>query len=561
VIASANKRTVAILHHRDLFFGLTADQVPRFIALHDLNIKEPLDYDVRAAIEVQLAWLHHVCVDHGFRPLVSEFSLITETPFARREVEPYFTSFLSFFLPHEEPIDRAYREALTFMASDNAERTQIVPHLELYNDETGLIHVECAGGVTEPSDLEVSLTPLRTTALRQPFELLVAPQRDLKSQVSLFLDRFFENLRADSDLKEALKRLSSSTFLLLPFVRPAYESAALPPELSEKLPRLRGYPGGALFLFLDWTPDGTIESDDRTENDDIRQFRVRHLAQALTLVLSEAGLRESYASSHASESRKRYSVSYQLTHPLKHRLGALQADTRWLTESYEDKSEELEARIYTHRALVESVAWFAELAHTLHYATVHGAQRTLHAKTTQGGLKFAVRGPFNLWQAFTNAVDTIQQMFGQIIHIQLDPQHDLHVMICGFEQVDNQEFVRLKDEIYQEVVYEVIQNLVSHADRETGIVRAATEVISIEKQTALVLTNEVGEQIAQERLGNPEPDWKKWSTGSPTGLTFIAACLRATDAGTLYYSHRRDLTNKRRQFSVGLALKGLCLGP
>ncbi len=295
-IKSLGKTTVALLNPKEAF-GI--DHFPSFDQLHNTELRtgsaaEDLPEEVMETIGKQLDPIHQMCVRTGFQPLLSEFALITDTSLVGpRGNKPFFTSYLGSFLDPARDVLAAYEEALRHMGAGapQTEETQIVPHPHLYRYDTALIkHRDCtslwetledgcfdpAAGEPNPERGQVRESA-RVAAVRQPFSLIREPRPDgeLERQVDGFLKMLGGCLCRKLGSVSAIHRLMQAQFLLLPFARPGYESAATP-QRNTTIKTLRGDPGGALFLFVE-----PMSADSQMDD----------LVFALSWLLAESSLR------------------------------------------------------------------------------------------------------------------------------------------------------------------------------------------------------------------------------------------------------------------------------
>lgn len=542
-----------VFRYSELFFGLNPQDFPNLASLHALQWDERqtlLNRDLSQFVAKELSAIHRLCREFDCAPLLSEFALITETRAIGPKSQPYFSSFVSLFLEPARALSDAYAAALRAMAAvDLGDDTQIVPHAELYAFETAFIDIDCSKvlvGHTSDNRTDIPEYPTGIAAIRQDFHQGLEAQSALRDRVETFVQTFLSNVVKDPVLAPVLPILATSRFVLLPFVRPAFDSAALSLSSGSQRPEWRGYPGGALFLFV---------------RPFFENFKSMPLARSLSWLLAEASVRESFAELHAEEQRRRAFVSYSITHPLKHRLGAIHADGEQLAESYLSNAPDFSARLDVHKQLVETVYGFAELCHTLHYAAVHGAADTLSAPDADGRLKFATAKSLDFTRLLTEAAST--RVLGRNVsdRAQLQIPAALTVALEGFFHVQGANAsVRLKNELYKEMLCELLANAVRHGSLDTAnVVNVRVSVEQIEGSLALVLANPLPETRANHSLRDPEPGWKERFSESPTGLTFVADILRLTNAGRLFTRHWRNGNTSERQFAAGLALKGLKL--
>jgi HTH-like domain len=143
---------------------------------------------------------------------------------------------------------------------------------------------------------------------RQFFESIQTRGKSLRNRVNVFLRSFFNKLHSNPVLSGVAEKLAASEFLLLPFVRPGYASAALSLPSTLAREEFRSYPCGALFLF--------VQPKKPTTSKKGLQERLDELTRALSWLLAESSIRESYTSFQVEEAMRRNSISYAVTHPV-----------------------------------------------------------------------------------------------------------------------------------------------------------------------------------------------------------------------------------------------------
>src|SRR5262249_327999 len=121
--------------------------------------------------------------------------------------------------------------------------------------------------------------------------------------------------------------------------------------------------------------------------------------------------------------------------------------------------------------------------------------------------------------------------------------------------IDKHTKVRLKDEFYREIIYEVFGNVLVHGlgDASTSVVELGQGKIS--GLPAVIVSNAVADGPNQRQI--QASDWTEWRRASPTGLSFVSNALHATNAGRLFYRNPMTAERRERCFSVGLMLRGL----
>ena len=518
------RAVVSTRRYTDVFYGLDGKAFPGFNdLLHRVTVPsngetKQLPEDVAKLVAMQLAPIYQVCRNCHFKPLLSEFALISDTRGIGPDTDPFFSSYISVFLNAAIDLAQAYADALRYMATPEAGKVQIVPHPELFECITASVQARCGLFAEAESHGMAAPTkdPVYIVGLRQRFQLLQDPGLKLEQRVQVFLQTFFKKLRSYPCLTAAAEQLARSEFLLLPFVRPGYASAALPDRGTSEREQFRSYPGGALFLFLE--PDNPPKNEKQLEKD------LDELSRALSWLMAESSLRESYNSLQVEENRKRNSISYGVTHPLKSRLTTLTTNTELLMRSYQRKESDFEDRLKFHFHRVQTVHWFAHLAHMLHYVATHGAAETLSAQEHNGELRFSAVGELDLKEVLVDEASNIS--------IDLTWSGAVHPIVAGFANAERiSEPVRLQDNLYREIIYELLANVGRHTDLN----HAAVDMCDIEGTLALVLTNRVEERTAKMGSGEPVNGWTKWDSPSPRGLSFVKSALSSTRAGEVFY--------------------------
>jgi hypothetical protein len=536
-----------IVPYRDLFFRLSGEDLPSFKTLTNLEIPDggegqDLSPEAGGSVEKEMAAIHAVCRHFNYSPLISELSLISDRRvFGQREAGQ-FASFMAFFVPPGRSVATAYRAALEFMGDQKSGGEQIVPHPELFAPETGFVthRFASANSRSEPFKTRKIESRPFVAATRQPFAVLEGPKDSLESRVGVFLEALRQHVESDESLTDVSAALGRSVFLLLPFVRPEFLSSAMGSSSQSRRQTLRGYPGGALFLFLDPLD---------------RAAQIEEVARALSWLLAEASLRESYATYAVERSWKQAFATYSIAHPLKHRLTALATDTSQLLQSYNHNQSEFLERLKMHKRLVDGVRGFATLCHLLYSVLVDGPEETIAAQDAMSKLKFSTTGTLDVKSLIEGAAVTSVLTVNRKMLLRCEPTFS--PVIEGFAEVGGTP-VRLNDELYREVLFEVLANAYRHglAVEDEVVVHAAIE--DVKGQQAIVLSNVVADEVIP-KLGEPVSEWTALATGGPSGLTFVSHALEETRAGRAYY--RSPIVRGDRCYSVALALKGLSNRP
>src|SRR5689334_14497318 len=117
--------------YKALFFDLDSQSLPSFDSLQR-NIEfsgeqtgKSLSQAEQVVIAKELAPLHHLCLHFGFKPLVSELALISDQRMLAPKESPFFSSYISFFVPNSDAIAPEYIEALTYMGTKESGFEQI----------------------------------------------------------------------------------------------------------------------------------------------------------------------------------------------------------------------------------------------------------------------------------------------------------------------------------------------------------------------------------------------------------------------------------------------------
>jgi len=534
----------------DVFKGLSSAKLPDFEHLLNLPIEErgspeELEDEGRARVGLELKAIHEICASHGFLPLVSELALIVDIRLYREERrEPYFISAISVFL---EPlaISQIYLGALQFMGTQAAGRAQIVPHPELYLADVALINADLSDGMSSDAGsagIRPAEDPLRILAVKQDFVLQIPqPGFDLEAQVRRFLGRFCSLLRSTADTTSVWPTFQNASFMIVPFTRPMSGSAAILSIGDEKW-NYRGYPGGALFLML---------SDERGGDD--RNARLFELARSLHWLLAECGMRESYSRFYAEEHTTRAFLSYQITHPLKHRLGSLNRQIDRVTDL--QGQEEFPAALVRLAKSVKNTYRFADLAHILYHAAWVGQRSPFRAEREAGIMKFCTAESLDLVELLRQVIE--DQPVGRlqprpILSWEEGARASVTAFALGRTAA---ELVRLNDVFYEAVLQEVVQNVVAHGRRGDHIELSVRRSV-VDGRNALTLTNEVEMDRMMPSLAAEGEKWAKWRINSPSGLSFVADALAMTGSGSLSFRCQRKDADSFL-FSVALVLEGL----
>lgn len=535
-----------------VFRGLSSGHLPDFDYLLNLKVKtrgspEELENERRANVGREMKAIHEVCAPHGFLPLVSELALIADIRLYRDERrDPFFTSIISVFLEPAASISGIYLDALRFMGKEEAGGVQIVPHPELYLVDVALIKADLSRYIVSSSDRSDLALPdkhaLSIQAIKQDFVLRnPKPEYNLKAQVQRFLTRFCSLVLSSESASFVLPIFQDASFVIIPFTRPMSGSAAIISNGDEDW-NYRGYPGGALFLIL----------HDRSGGED-RDARLLELSRSLLWLLAESGMRESYARFFAEEQTTRAFLSYQITHPLKHRLGALNRQIERVSELRDQ--EGFPTALGRLEKTVKNTYRFAELAHILYHAALMGQRSPFRAEREAGILKFCTTDPLDL-------TNLLRKVFADqpVGRYQPQPvmksQESTAAVVRAFAPGrDESEKVRLNDVFYEAVLQEVVQNVIAHGRRDERIdviVRRDT----VDDKDGLTLSNEVEASRVMFPAGTKEGEWSKWRSQSPSGLSFVADALALTGSGNLLFRCDRQ-SPELFLFSVALILEGL----
>lgn len=256
----------------------------------------------RARVGDVLGPIRETCIALGWQPLILELAIISDP---RLAVDPdlkgdrHFMSYIWVSLPNAKEVADTYRRALAAMKSQEQTGTQIVPHLELYSVNTGLVKIRLAevlsGTANQEEELidagggdadggtwddEITIHPRQEFSLREGGASVV-------DQTTLFAKTFLEGIETNPGLASARRCLATSTLVILPFVRPHIQVGN---GASTKHQELRGAPGGAVFLFLSPARRTELTSSEGTAPHDINE-----VGRTVASMLAEASLRESYA--------------------------------------------------------------------------------------------------------------------------------------------------------------------------------------------------------------------------------------------------------------------------
>lgn len=327
--------------------------------------------------------------------------------------------------------------------------------------------------------------------------------------------------------------------------------------------RDQDYEAGKPIYYAPWTDNGVL-SQVLPRVEQLPQGVVQRLA---VISAPEAYLPEEKLQFYANflselagvASRLKWSAAfeaYSIGHLLKHRLGGLQAAFTWIRQGYEDSDSDLPTRMHNYQSCVEHVYYLAEMVHLLHFAWRQGAATTLGVKG-QAGFRFSTE---DVLDDLTKMIRTVapQCAYRHKEEICLELPPSLKAMIKPFFHIGSDRTVRLQDELYYEIWFEVLINTL-HGISQNGLVSVTVEWASVEGLDAIVISNAASNDILQEKLGEPLSDWRAWSDSTPTGLRLVSDLLRLTQAGELFYRHPLQAGESQRCFSVALAFRGLAL--
>ncbi|MBN2642793.1 MAG: GNAT family N-acetyltransferase [Victivallales bacterium] len=263
-------------------------------------------------------------------------------------------------------------------------------------------------------------------------------------------------------------------------------------------------------------------------------------------------------------------LSYFTAHPLKTRIRQLATGARHLFYDILDVKDEkksfaeLQQVAKEHLYRVERNFQFAGLSHMLHSSAVQGHDLTLSTKDNKGTLRFASDS------AIDDLFSFIENIFQEIMHfnnseISLEFPADWTMQLTGYHYKDGQ-CLRPNDEFYKEIFTEILSNAAEYscADDSSKIkvkVNIENEIIDNRKIPLVSFSNYAMASDPQSSpfLKKPKDTWFKWSLHNPTGLSFVARCLKMLHAGALYCRHSNGSpgTKDMKLFSVGLSLHGL----
>lgn len=302
---------------RSLFWKLSRDEFPSFAELLGLGQglgehATPLVGDLKRHAQTALDAVSTVCQEHDVRPLITELAIIADRRMLS-EGEEYFVSYmradkaLDSGAGEAAKIMAVYVNALQLMKQDEGE--PIVPHPQLYAIQNpGEPSPSSNGLFTLNTDLQIQpeLAAIADkpqygdiSGLRYKFTpLLSPPKQRVSDRIDFYRACLLEILSADPALAESrgVSLLRKSAFVVVPFIRPYYQSAALSrDETNSRDAWQAGAPGGVLFVFLIATGSGEAKTSDA---------RLIRLGRDLQSLLSIAGLVESYSSLTAALSQK-----------------------------------------------------------------------------------------------------------------------------------------------------------------------------------------------------------------------------------------------------------------
>ncbi len=542
----------------DVFYGLSGKEydLPHFDQL--INIGRQLTdikYSVREKsdeIDQQISSFLTICKFFKFTPLLIELSIIADLRTTKKEDEHNFYSFIQSAYDGVEGLLRPYEKAMLKMGVESNNGQPIITNKDLYKVENSTFFFVPFNHI-DHIDHSDNLSHINSNGLthifRYPVPIDTKYTIDVRDQIDTFLSFFFEGLN-----EKQKKLFYGSLFILIPFTRPFYET---PVEKGD-----RGLPGGAVFLFL------------RPENDSIWSpkkpsgFPLNSLIRAISWLCAEASIYESHSAFTVAEKDNINMIgSYNLLHPLKHRLGQLSQKVQSMAEEYEDdpRSEITKAEIKSTVTITSSVSDFAELAYLSHFSANHGHDATYRSKQDRK-YRFSSEKKLDLYYLINNVYDSIKEAYSNNLSFKIEQNTVASIFVEPYYEIKNDEDskirLRLMDSVYTAILFELIGNCAANGKITTN---GTNEIITLKLYLEKIKTNNgVENGIVFSNLSknnNPDQHEKRWSrfidkkTG---GISFVNNILNNTKCGSYLYRYVIDESNKKTySYEAALILKGL----
>lgn len=529
--------------YNDLFYNLSADELPRFERLLELS-----ESFFTSSGEQHVRWIDNenskkvidylnpfirICEGHNFTPLLLELALLSDLRTLKDKNKHQFYSFIYAFADSiNNSVVDAYSTSMKQIA-DETNSQPIVTHPDLYSPDNSGIYADFKY-TTVSKDENVS-----KNSKIKVFQLPV-PKKEytekIHKQITLFLSKLKQNLS-----NQGINYLNDSLFVLIPFPRPIY-------DIDIAKDTGRGSPGGVIFFFL------KPKSEEYSKRDCIKNF-----IKSISWLCAESSVLESHAAYSVSEQEKQKIIlSYNILHPLKHRLGQLAKSSEILNESYigDPLSEETKKRLENHTNTVSSVHTFAEFAYLIHFFTAHGFERAYQARVGGNILRFGSTKPFYVEKEIKIVFNNIKRIRSKAFTLELQIDNILNCIISPYFNIniEKNELVRLIDYAYSALFFEIINNFADHSYADNNHVKTLS--INIEKEF-IIFSNKIKPENYIKITKVIENKWKEFnSTCSTGGLEFTNNLLKTTNSGGL---EERVIRDEKGNFyyEVKLILNGL----
>lgn len=245
-----------------------------------------------------------------------------------------------------------------------------------------------------------------------------------------------------------------------------------------------------------------------------------------------------------SESAKeKLMVGYNILHPLKHRLGNLSQ----MAQDLEEVSEENDFIDSTTKNTISmfanevyGVQKFSELSYLSYFSSIHDLHSVYNEKESMGEFRFSSHNTLDFSTLLKNIFDKVKRgKLNSNVDYRLDMKNGFF-SISPYYTVFDKKIVRLKDYIYESIIFEIINNYSDHGCCDNNVKLLS---IRFEGKGSIVFSN-------KSNCNNSEIDYQR----SAGGLAFICKTLETTSAGEI----TQNVVNGC--YEITLNLKGLeCL--
>jgi len=237
----------------------------------------------------------------------------------------------------------------------------------------------------------------------------------------------------------------------------------------------------------------------------------------------------------SKKERDQIKSSYNILHPLKHRVGGLLFTLTQLKELY-DKSPSSEMTKNAISICVDdahSVAKFANLAYFSYYSSIHEKEDiySIYRFSRSSNLDFS-------WLVFSvfDKVKNSNRYDGFEYVLELTESF----IIEPYFHFGDKPATRLYDDIYEAILFEIIANFMNHGADSDNVKKLSVGSEKKLGSVSIVFKNKL------DTINNNKPIRK-----FAGGLQFIDQTLENTSAGVAAYSHENGY------YKVSLNLKGL----